>query len=173
MKKTYFLRSRSILLLLLLTFTFSACGFHLRGIINPPTWLTNISIVTESNEKQLISILKAQLESYHIEVNPDPALAKYWLVINKETLDRQIISVGASTNPRQYTLLLNIEFMLQTPKGKIIKTPKIIHVTRQITINNDRILGSTDEERIMVDEMKRDAVIQIINQLNHRDEALT
>jgi LPS-assembly lipoprotein len=141
-------------------------------MVNPPTWLNNIAVISESHEKQLISMLTTQLESYHIEVNSDPALAKYWLVINSETLNQQIISVGASTNPRQYTLLLTIEFMLQTPKGKIIKTPKIIHVTRQVTINNDRILGSTDEERIMVDEMKRDAVIQIINQLNHRDEAL-
>lgn len=170
MNKIYLLQSRLIVPLLALLL--SACGFHLRGLINPPTWLNNVAIVSESNEKQLLSMLSTQLESYHIEVNPDPALAKYWLVINSETLNRQIISIGASTNPRQYTLLLTLEFMLQTPKGKIIKTPKKIHVTRQITINNDRILGSTDEERIMVDEMKKDAVIQIINQLNHRDEAL-
>ncbi len=150
----------------------SACGFHLRGMINIPTWLNNIAIIVKNDDKQLSSILNAQLEGYKIQVNPDPALAKYWLVINQVLIQQQIISVGASTNPRQYTLILTIEFMLQTRKGTIIKAPKTVSVTRQLTINNDRILGSSDEENILLGEMKQDAVIQIINQLSHHDAAV-
>lgn len=154
---------------LMLAMCLSACGFHLRGMVDVPTWLNNISIISKDNEKQFLSILKAQLEGYNIHVNPDPDQAKYWLIINAVSLRQQIISVGASTNPRQYNLILTIEFMLQTRKGQIIKTPKNINVTRQLTINNNRILGSSDEERILVDEMKQDAVVQIINQLSHLD----
>lgn len=157
---------------LMLTLLLSACGFHLRGMINIPTWLNNIAIIVKNDDKQLSSILNAQLEGYKIQVNPDPALAKYWLMINQVLIQQQIISVGASTNPRQYTLILTIEFMLQTRKGTIIKTPKTVSVTRQLTINNDRILGSSDEENILLGEMKQDAVIQIINQLSHRDAAV-
>ncbi|WP_050805593.1 LPS-assembly lipoprotein LptE [Legionella drancourtii] len=157
---------------LMLTLLLSACGFHLRGMINIPTWLNNIAIIVKNDDKQLSSILNAQLEGYKIQVNPDPALAKYWLIINQVLIQQQIISVGASTNPRQYTLILTIEFMLQTRKGTIIKTPKTVSVTRQLTINNDRILGSSDEENILLGEMKQDAVIQIINQLSHRDAAV-
>ncbi|EHL29163.1 hypothetical protein LDG_8882 [Legionella drancourtii LLAP12] len=156
----------------MLTLLLSACGFHLRGMINIPTWLNNIAIIVKNDDKQLSSILNAQLEGYKIQVNPDPALAKYWLIINQVLIQQQIISVGASTNPRQYTLILTIEFMLQTRKGTIIKTPKTVSVTRQLTINNDRILGSSDEENILLGEMKQDAVIQIINQLSHRDAAV-
>ena len=130
---------------LMLALLLSACGFHLRGMINVPTWLNNIAIIIKNDDKQLNSIVKAQLEGYNIQVNPEPALAKYWLVINQVLVQQQIISIGASTNPRQYTLMLTIEFMLQTRKGKIIKTPKTVTVTRQLTINNDRILGSSDE----------------------------
>lgn len=157
---------------LMLALLLSACGFHLRGMINVPTWLNNIAIIIKNDDKQLNSIVKAQLEGYNIQVNPEPALAKYWLVINQVLVQQQIISIGASTNPRQYTLMLTIEFMLQTRKGKIIKTPKTVTVTRQLTINNDRILGSSDEENILLGEMKQDAVIQIINQLSHRDAAV-
>lgn len=158
---------------LVLTLLLSACGFHLRGMINVPKWLNNVAIVVKNNDKQLISILKSQLDGYNIQVNPDEALAKYWLVINQATVQQQIISVGASTNPRQYTLILTIEFMLQTRKGQIVKAPKTVSITRQLTINNDRILGSSDEENILIGEMKQDAVIQIINQLSHRDESST
>ncbi|MFT4058744.1 MAG: LPS assembly lipoprotein LptE [Legionella sp.] len=155
---------------LVLMLLLSACGFHLRGMIDIPTWLNNVAIISNNNDKQLISILTTQLEGYNIHVNSDEALANYWLVINRLTIDRQIISIGASTNPRQYTLLLYVEFMLQTRKGQIIKAPKTISVSRQLTINNDRILGSTDEENILIGEMKQDAVVQIINQLSHRNE---
>lgn len=158
---------------LLFMLCLSACGFHLRGMLNVPVWLNDVAIVTQNNDKQLVSILKAQLEGYKIRVNPDPALAKYWLVINQVVIQQQIISVGASTNPRQYTLTLTAEFMLQTRKGKLIKAPRTVRTTRQLTINNDRILGSSDEETILIGEMKHDAVIQMINQLSHRDDDTT
>ncbi|MGC1182263.1 LPS assembly lipoprotein LptE [Legionella sp.] len=163
---------KKLFLPLMIILLLSACGFHLRGKITAPLWLNNVAIVTKINDKQFISLLTTQLEEYSIQVNPDLALAKYWLIINQSVIERQIVSIGASTNPRQYTLTLTIEFMLQTYKGKIIKTPRKVRATRQLTINNDRILGSSDEENILIGEMKQDAVIQIINQLNHRDKEL-
>jgi LPS-assembly lipoprotein len=162
---------KKLLIPLFLSLLLSACGFHLRGMIHIPAWLNNIAIISKNDDKQLISILQTQLEGYNVHVNPDDALATYWLVINQVVINRQIISIGASTNPRQYNLVLSINYMLETRKGKIIKTPRTVSVARQLTVNNDRILGSTDEEDILIGEMKHDAVVQIINQLSHRDEA--
>jgi LPS-assembly lipoprotein len=153
-----------IILVLLL----SACGFHLRGLIDVPEWLDNVSIISKDGNKELVSLLKSQLEGYKVEVNPEPALAKYWLIINKVTFQQQIVSVGASTNPRQYQLILTVEFMLQTSKGQIIKTPRTVAVSRQLTVNNDRILGSNEEETVLISEMRREAVIQIINRLSRK-----
>ena len=153
-----------IILVLLL----SACGFHLRGLIDVPEWLDNVSIISKDGNKELVSLLKSQLEGYKVEVNPEPALAKYWLIINKITFQQQIVSVGASTNPRQYQLILTVEFMLQTSKGQIIKTPRTVAVSRQLTVNNDRILGSNEEETVLISEMRREAVIQIINRLSRK-----
>jgi LPS-assembly lipoprotein len=153
-----------IILVLLL----SACGFHLRGLIDVPEWLDNVSIISKDGNKELVSLLKSQLEGYKVEVNPEPALAKYWLIINKITFQQQIVSVGASTNPRQYQLILTVEFMLQTSKGQIIKTPRTVAVSRQLTVNNDRILVSNEEETVLISEMRREAVIQIINRLSRK-----
>lgn len=154
----------------MLSLALSACGFHLRGMLDIPAWFNNVAIVSKENDKEFIAILKTQLEGYNIHVHSDPAHAEYWLVINRELIQRRIISVGASTNPRQFSLELIIEFMLQARKGQIVKAPKQIQISRQITINNDRILGSTDEEAILISEMKQDAVIQMINQLQHRND---
>ena len=161
MKAKYFI---TLLLVLLL----SACGFHLRGIIDIPEWLNNVSIISRDGDKDLISKMKTQLEGYKIDVNPDPANAKYWLIINKSNVHQQIISIGASTNPRQYQLIMTTLFSLQTPKGQIIKAPKQVMVTRQLTVNNNRILGSNEEETILLNEMHQDTVIQILNRISRK-----
>ncbi|KTD82349.1 LPS assembly lipoprotein LptE [Legionella waltersii] len=142
------------------------CGYHLRGVSEIPQWLNNITIISNDGNKELISLLNTILEGYNIEVNPDPATAKYWLVISNVSVQQQIVSVGASTNPRQYQLILTVGYLLQTPKGDIIKPRRNVIINRQLTVNNDRILGSNEEEMILVSEMRRDAVIQILNRLS-------
>lgn len=154
-------------LALLLPLLLTACGFHLRGITDLPEWLNNVSIISKTEySKELETKLKSLLEGYKIDVNPDPSHAQYWLIIHDSRVQQQIVSVGASTNPRQYQLTMITEFSLQTPKGQIIKAPKRVSVSRQLTVNNDRILGSNEEESILISEMRQDTVIQIVNRLN-------
>lgn len=144
------------------------CGFHLRGIADIPEWLNNVAIISNDGDKELISMLNTTLEGYKIDVNPDPSAAKYWLVINHATVQQQIISIGASTNPRQYQLTLAIEYLLQTRKGEMVKPKRTVVVNRQLTVNNDRILGSNEEELLLVSEMRREAVILILNRLSRQ-----
>jgi LPS-assembly lipoprotein len=134
--------------------------------MNPiPNWLSPLTLISENNDKQFTAILLSRLEGSSIHISADPAQGAYWLIIHEVRLQQQIISVGASTNPRQYTLTLFVNFMLKTRNGELLKAGTI-NVSRQLILNNDRILGSKDEERIMVDEMKQDAVTQIMSQLS-------
>ncbi|WP_241969426.1 hypothetical protein [Legionella sainthelensi] len=57
--------------------------------------------------------------------------------------------------------------MLKTRKGQELTPPSRVSVSRQLTLNNDRILGSKDEESILIGEMKQDAVTQILYRLSH------
>jgi LPS-assembly lipoprotein len=143
----------------------SACGFHLRGMIEVPPWLNHLSIISNDGDKELVSILRSQLEANKIQIYSNPARAKYWLIINRSNLQQRIVGIGASTNSRQYQLVLTVEFMVETVKAQIIKEPKLILVSRQWTVNNDRLLGSNEEESIFLSEMKKEAVMQIIHGL--------
>lgn len=145
----------------------TGCGFHLRGISTLPSWLTHIAVISENDDKQLMSILESRLESAKIQVDSDPSLAQYWLIVNEINLQQQIISIGSSTNPRQYTLTLTVTYVLKTRKGQELAPPGQVRASRQLTLNNDRILGSKDEETILIGEMKQDAVTQIIYRLAH------
>ena len=91
----------------------SGCGFHLRSIKAAPQWLRNVSIIAQPGQRELHNLLSNQLQADNIVINPDPALATYWLVIESEHIDRHIISVSSSTTPRQYQLAYSINFKLQ------------------------------------------------------------
>lgn len=109
--------------------------------------------------------LKMQLQANKIRLNADPAQADYWLVLVHTAQEQQITSIAASTTPRQYQLLYHADFLLKTRQGLIKVPASHITITRQLTINNDRILGSNDEANLILNEMRREAALQIINKL--------
>ena len=150
----------------LLLMLISGCGFHLRGMVDVPVWLNNVAIIVQQGHRDLAPLLKDQLQAYKVHVNADPSTAAYWLIIEYDSTQQQITGISSSTTPRQYQLIYTLRFKLQRAKGKEITPSNQITVTRQVTINGDRILGSNDEEGLLKAEMRRDAAIQIINRIN-------
>ena len=156
------------LLILLTTALLASCGFHLRGMVDGDSigWLNNVAIIIQQAHRDLEPLLKEHLKAYHLQVNPDPAQANYWLILDNETMAQNITSISSSTTPRQSQIIYTVQFKLQQAKGvEMIPYTRIV-VSRQVTLNSNRILGSNDEEEQQKDEMRRDAVIQILNHLS-------
>lgn len=154
--------------LLLFTLFLTSCGFHLRGMMDIPPWLNDVSIIVQNAHRDLESLIKEQLEAYHIRVCSNPNAAKYWLIVDHDDDKQQITSVSSSTTPRQYQLVYTIHYKLQHANGKDVIPPCSVVVTRQLTVNSNRILGSNDEEEILKKEMRRDAVIQILDRIGNQ-----
>lgn len=152
--------------LVLLSVMLAGCGFHLRGMVDMPAWLNNVAIVMEDNNHDLAPLLKEQFHAYNIDVASDIHQASYILIIENASSQQQITGVGASTTPRQYQLIYTVRFKMLSRNGKMVLPPSQIVVSRQLTVNNDRILGSDAEEATIHAEMRRDAVMKIINRLN-------
>ncbi|KTD09513.1 LPS assembly lipoprotein LptE [Legionella jamestowniensis] len=153
-------------LLCLLISLLVSCGFHLRGMADLPSWLNNIAIVIKDAHEDLQNRIKDQLEGYNLSVIENPAQASYLLIIEKDSYRQEITNISASTAPRQYLLTYEVQFSLVQIKGKPIISSAHVFVTRQITINNDRILGSDAEETLLKNEMRADAAMQIVNRLS-------
>ena len=79
-------------------------------------------------------------------------------------------NVSASQTPRQYLLLYSVQFTLISSGGVTIMPSTHIIITRQFTLNNDRILGSNYEEMTFKREMEREAAAQIISRLSTAKE---
>lgn len=124
----------------------------------------------ENANRDLEPLLSNQLKSYALTVNQDPAHADYWLILETDHFQQQMGSISSSTTPRQYQLFYTVKFRLQHAKSaKIIVKTQVV-ATRQITINSDRILGSTNEENLSKSEMRREAVALITERLSRIHE---
>ena len=161
-------------LFLLLTLTLVGCGFHLRGIVDADSlrWLNNVAIVIQQAHQDLEPLLREQLKAYKINVVNDPSLAQYWLIVEQEDFQQNISSVSSSTTPRQYEITYKVYFKLQGAKSAEVIPLSQITISRQITLNSNRILGSKDEVELQKSEMRDDAVMQIMNRLSRASPRL-
>ncbi len=158
--------SRNLVTSTLFLCLLSGCGFHLRGQMDLPPWLNHVAIILQQGHRDLTPLLKNQLEAYHLSVTDSPLQATYWLVIEHDAISQNITSISSSTTPRQYQLLYTVTFKLQRANKEDILPSSRIEVTRQVTINSDRILGSNQEEALLEAEMRQDAVLQIMNRIS-------
>lgn len=131
-----------------------------------PRWLNHVAIIIDHAHRDIGPYLEEYLQSYNITVDESPASAKYWLVVEQDNLQQHIASVSSSTTPRQYEIVYTLQFKLLKAKGAEILPTSTVSVTRQATINSDRILGSNQEEILLINEMRRDAVVQLINRIS-------
>lgn len=155
------------LTILLLTLLLSACGFKLRGFSDIPVWLNNVAIVIQNAHHDLRPMLKEPLQSYGIHVTEQPIKAHFLLILEKDVEQQTITNISASTTPRQYQLTYLLQYSLLNKKtGVPLISSRTVSVSRQLTVNNDRILGSDSESTIIMTEMRRDAVMQIIGRLS-------
>lgn len=146
----------------------SGCGFHLRGIQQMPTWLKEVTVVVKQADTAWESLLYDQLHSSHVSIASDPTHAHYWLIIEKEFQQENIVSISSGSSPRQYQLIYTVQFSLQRAKGDEVIPLTSVIVRRALTINNDRILGSNDEAEKLKQEMRKDAAIQILYRLGSK-----
>jgi len=145
----------------------SGCGFHLRGSLELPKKLNYIAIIVHDAHREIAPLIRDQLRAYHRDVVEDPALAQYWLIVERDSLTQNITGISSSTTPRQYELLYTVQFKLQSTHAADLEQEQEqkIFVTRALTVNSDRILGSNDEEAHITQEMMQNAAIMILDRL--------
>ena len=150
----------------------ASCGFTLRGSVSNIQWLSPLLIVSEAltpSTQDIIPLLTDHFETNHVIVIGEATKARYILTIEKASFERVIMSVSASTTPRQYELIYTLQYSLTPVKGTPLITSHTISVMRQYTMNNDRILGSDFEEATIQKEMQKDAAIQLLMRIGRQN----
>lgn len=142
-----------------------SCGFHLRGsggAMLPPS-LAAVRVVMAGpgvNEPLAVAVRQAitQAGARVVESPGAPTLS-----LVRESVDSQVASVRTATGKAsEYTLRYAATFRLDGPQPVAEQT---VRLQRDYSFDPDRVLAKEQEERELLNNMRRDAAQQIVRRL--------
>ncbi|EKD74167.1 MAG: hypothetical protein ACD_45C00053G0004 [uncultured bacterium] len=158
-----------LLALLCLAVCLTSCGFHLRGgtTLNPP--LQKLYLKTADPYGQLANNLRNYLKVSGTPFVDSKEEATAILQILSENENQQLINVSSTQQTRQYNLILTVTFQITDPQGKILIPLQSLSESRAFTTVSDQILGGTNEQNALTQQMRKAIVFDIMNRLGSND----
>jgi LPS-assembly lipoprotein len=152
------------LVLVLLSLNLGSCGFHLRGSINLPTELLPMEFV-DIRER---SYIKPELVRTFIgtEISTENAVANSYLVLENEQFSKAILSISTEGASKSYNINYEIRFHLRDRSGKVTPSQTIVF-SRPLEFEQNAVLSSASEEKIIRQEMLTEAAQQILRRLRY------
>ncbi len=156
------MRCQQILFSLCVLFSLSACGFTLRGQSTFDFEFKHIQL-HNFNDSQMARILKLALEIHGLETDSE----KPQLTIKRisDLFDRSIVTFSATGRAQEVGLSYQLVFEVSNAQGEILIRETTLTQRREITYNDDEILGKEAEENRLYKEMQDDIAQQIVARL--------
>jgi LPS-assembly lipoprotein len=154
------------LLLALLLLTTSSCGFHLRGSQGySVSGLETISL-TDNSAPGVGAEVRSLLEASGTRIAPAGETGVYSLVVSEQYVNKAILSVSAITGKiEEYQLTLSVKMTLTDADQNELLSGQLIRITRDYAFDDEAVLGSVSEQRVLEQEMSRQAASQIVRRL--------
>ncbi len=150
-------------ILMFLTLTLAACGFQLRGSTELPFRTLWVGF---SDASPLGTEFKRYIRSgTSTRLVDDPATAEAKLQVISESREKDILSLDATGQVRQYTLYYIFVFRVDDGKGRDFIAPTRITLKRDISVDNNTILAKQAEENLLYRDMQSDLVQQLLRRL--------
>ncbi len=143
----------------------SACNYHLRGDIELASGAETIYLETGSDtlRQQISSTLKFTSAAKLVN---SPAEAAIIIKIAKESLKSWVLSMNAAGRSNELQLIYQLNFSMFDAKGKQLLEQQQIKVKREYFNDQAAILGKTNEELVIREEMYKQAASSIIGRIN-------
>ncbi|MFK5891862.1 MAG: LPS assembly lipoprotein LptE [Pseudomonadota bacterium] len=148
-------------LLLMIT---SSCGFHLRGNVELPEIYQHIYVM-DKGASEISILLKQALINNQATLVDSAQSASAIITVYSQRVNRRAIAVRGK-EIKEYEIQLNVSFAVQEASGKQQGKSQNISTIRRYSFNNDQVLGSNNEEQILIREMREDIVRQILKRLS-------
>lgn len=159
---------RLTLLSLALAFTLllSACGFHLRGHNAFALPFQTLYVKSGNDFAPFIVELKRAIEANNVRVVGSAEQAQLTLEIVHEIMDKQILSLSGGGRVLEYRLQYRVSLRLYDLKQRDWLPPEEISLQRDFSYNDAKVLAKEQEEAMLYQDMRNDAVQQILRRMN-------
>lgn len=157
---------RVLLLKLLLVCFISGCGFQVRNNTEIPSALRVLYIKTSVPYSAFSADLRRNFSAVGICMTKCSVQAPVTLHILSEKFQESRITISATSLLSQYLLSYEVAYQLEKADGCILVPARTISVGRNYTVNANAVLGAGNEIPLLQQDMRREVVYQIINQLS-------
>jgi len=164
-----FQRARLCSIVLALSLTVSACGFHLRGDGGHYTLPFPTMYVGLPESSPLAVDLKRNINangSTTVVKTAKEADGIVDVISNPEhTKTKTILSLNSNGRVRQYLLQYSIVFRVLDKQGAVLLPPTAIALSRPIDFNETQLLAKEQEEALLYKDMQTDLVQQMMRRI--------
>ena len=160
----------SITTYLAISIIISGCGFQLRGNIELPSDLKQISVVS-GKYSDLVKNLNQSLLNSNIEVVNNSDKNLYRVKIISEVFNRRQLSINISGRVNEYELIYNVTYQISSPDAK--SKQEKLSLYRDYSFDENNVMGNADREAQIKKEMTSNAAslifIKLIARIKNRD----
>ncbi len=159
-------RARRRLVVALLAVPLASCGYYLRGS-TPDSQLGFESVYVDAPsgtplERELRTSIRTQRTAKLID---DPKAAAVLLRVLDEKQERKVLTLNSQGQVREYSLTYRIRYELADQHNKKLLPPSEIALQTILSYSESQVLAKEQEERLIFDDLRRDAVSQVMRQL--------
>ena len=157
----------TLLVVLMLSMLLAACGFHMRGKNNFALPFDRLYVKSTNDYAPFINELKIAIRANNVQITDTPEQAQLTLQIVSEVTDKQILSLSAAGTVLEYSLLYRISLRAYNQKQQDWLAPQEITLRRSYSYDSTQVIPKQQEEALLYQDMRGDAVQQVLRRLNH------
>ena len=154
-------------LLIFMVLLLTSCGFHLRGSVQMPPELSEMAVRDVALSSEIGPNLRRALKNAGVRVDDSAVMV---LTLRTEKYGKRVLSVDTLGRAQEYGLSYTVKFSLKDEKGAVWIPEGSVTQTRDLQFDAAAVLGTANEETLLKTEMRRDAILQIMRQLQYAKE---
>ena len=156
---------RRHLVVLLLIAPLAGCGFHVRGT-TPDSQLSFASIYLDAPRGTPIEReLRTMIRTGNVQLAADAKSAAVTLRVLSQAQERKVMTLNAQGKVREFSLTYRVRFEITDANNKKLLQPPEIALQSILSYSEEQALAKEQEERLTFDDLRPDAVGQIVRQL--------
>ena len=157
--------ARRQLVSLLLVAPLAACGFHLRGS-TPDSQLGFASVYLDAPRGSAIEReLRSAIRSGDTQMAADAKSGAVTLRVLSQSEERKVLTLNAQGKVREFSLTYRVRFEVADPENRKLLLPPEIALQSILSYSEEQALAKEQEAVMIFNDLRRDAVSQIVRQL--------
>jgi len=157
--------SRRLVLLLLASTAVHGCGFRLAGTAPLPANLSRIQLDTQDFDNHQREALLRRLERAGANVVIEPASGHSRLSVRLLAPSDQRLVTSASSGKTVNRVSRGLEYSLWGSDGQLRAGPRSLSAARDLTLDDDNLLSSSDERQSLIEELEANLYDQLVRHL--------